>query len=333
MACARLLALFSLPLLFACAGGGGDLTANSGFSVGNPSSPVSNSETGAATTGDSTTMPVRPTSSEGTGRPPTTDDPVTSTDVGATSNPTSVSATSPATGDTGDSSDDTTGPVILCGNGVVDANEECDGANLDAQTCMTFGFTGGALLCSPQCIFDKSMCTSPSCGDGTVDGNGEECDCGNQGVNCTAAQLGNKVCGNLTSPNGGSYSGGNLTCNSPGSCSFNKSACTYCGDGVRNAAEACDGADLAGQTCQSQGFNGGGALGCTAQCAFNTGGCQNIVCGNGQCQPGEDSCSCPSDCPDDINSCSPCECGDFGGACYCDAACLNFGDCCFNGPC
>lgn len=334
---ARPLGLLSVSLLLACAGGGGnDPTANSGFSVGNPSSPSAPGDTsfGETSADGDTTMPIRPTG-DLTERPPTTDEPATTgvdpSGVGLTSSSGVDDTTAAAT--TADTSDDTTGPVILCGNMVIDANEECDGADLNAKTCMTFGFTGGALQCSPQCIFDKSMCTSPSCGDGTLDGNGEECDCGNQGQNCTAAQLGNKACTTLPSPNGGNYSGGTLTCNSPVSCSFNKAACTYCGDGVRNAAEACDSADLGGQTCQTQGFNAGGLLGCTAQCTFNTNGCQNMVCGDGQCQNGEDSCSCPGDCPDDINSCSPCECGDFGGACYCDAACVNFGDCCFNGPC
>jgi len=57
------------------------------------------------------------------------------------------------------------------------------------------------------------------------------------------------------------------------------------------------------------------------------------VCGDGTCNAGEDSCSCVSDCPDDPNSCSPCQCGKSGGSCYCDAACVQMGDCCANGPC
>ncbi|MDQ2694349.1 MAG: hypothetical protein M3Z21_03030, partial [Pseudomonadota bacterium] len=46
-----------------------------------------------------------------------------------------------------------------------------------------------------------------------------------------------------------------------------------CGDGVVNQGfEACDGADLAGQSCGSLGF-GGGPLTCTAGCTFDTSGC------------------------------------------------------------
>ena len=45
-----------------------------------------------------------------------------------------------------------------------------------------------------------------------------------------------------------------------------------CGDGEVQTGEACDGADLAGSTCASQGFESG-ALGCDADCAFDTSQC------------------------------------------------------------
>ncbi len=54
------------------------------------------------------------------------------------------------------------------------------------------------------------------------------------------------------------------------------------------------------------------------------------MCGDGLCDATEDSCSCAADCPDDPDACSPCECGDAGGNCYCDEACFGFGDCCAN---
>lgn len=45
-----------------------------------------------------------------------------------------------------------------------------------------------------------------------------------------------------------------------------------CGNGIKESGESCDGSDLGGQTCQSQGF-GGGTLACTASCTLDTSGC------------------------------------------------------------
>ncbi len=57
----------------------------------------------------------------------------------------------------------------------------------------------------------------------------------------------------------------------------------YCGNGVRDPAvgEACDGADLGGATCASQGFTSG-ALACSSACGFDT-----SACGPAQCAPGD----------------------------------------------
>jgi hypothetical protein len=310
--------------LVGCAAGEADEDSNASFGGpggGTPPAPPAGSTTGP---GDPTGGTAETTGT--TTRPP--DPPDSTTDLPDTSDPTFPTSTSL---DTTTADGTTTEPVVLCGNGEIDAPEECDGFNLNSQTCQTQGFTGGVIKCDPTCILDKSMCTSPSCGDGTVD-MGEECDCGNQGASCTGPQLGNQTCGSLQSPNGSPYAGGNLTCNSPNSCSFNKAACTFCGDGIRNGGEACDGNDLGGQTCAGLGFSGGGSLSCSS-CSFNTGGCVNMVCGDGVCQPGEDSCNC-ADCPDDPFSCSPCQCGSNGGGpCWCDQFCLQNGDCCANGPC
>lgn len=46
-----------------------------------------------------------------------------------------------------------------------------------------------------------------------------------------------------------------------------------CGDGSVDPGEACDGADLGGETCADLGFTGG-ALACTAQCTHDTSGCE-----------------------------------------------------------
>jgi hypothetical protein len=226
-------------------------------------------------------------------------------------------------------------PAFECGNGVLDPNEECEGDDLDAQTCDNFGYNGGQLGCTADCRYDPSMCNAAAvCGDGVINADkGESCDCGGQGSPCSSAQLAGLSCANFDSPKGVAFGGGVLKCNSPTACSYNIDACTYCGDNKRNGGEDCDGAELGGQSCQSLGFDAG-ALSCNVGCTYNTTSCQSFSCGDGKCQASEDSCVCPEDCPEDPNTCSDCECGGQGGPnCYCDIFCvLNF-DCCLGGPC
>jgi hypothetical protein len=49
-----------------------------------------------------------------------------------------------------------------CGNAMQEPGEDCDGADLDDQTCegLGLGFSGGTLACTPTCMFDASMCTT-----------------------------------------------------------------------------------------------------------------------------------------------------------------------------
>ena len=48
----------------------------------------------------------------------------------------------------------------LCGNGILNSGEQCDGTTLGGETCLTRGFTGGTLACTGSCTFDTSGCTS-----------------------------------------------------------------------------------------------------------------------------------------------------------------------------
>jgi hypothetical protein len=52
------------------------------------------------------------------------------------------------------------GEVASCGNGIVDAGEECDWGNQDGETCESLGYSSnGVLGCvATQCIFDVSQC-------------------------------------------------------------------------------------------------------------------------------------------------------------------------------
>lgn len=245
----------------------------------------------------------------------------TGSDTGGTG-PSSATMTTNATAE-GDSSASAEVGGEDCGNGAIDGAEQCDGAELGDNDCVTAGFVGGTIGCTAACTLDTSACVDAACGDAVLQ-DGETCDCGMGGAPCTPGQLGDQTCVGL------GYGGGDLLCTA--ACAFDEAGCYACGDGVIDPGESCDGADLAGQSCATQGFDAG-ALSCSAMCTFNTGACVDYFCGNGSCDPGEDSCSCPGDCPDDPNSCATCECGGSGGNCYCDQACLDFGDCCANGPC
>jgi formylglycine-generating enzyme required for sulfatase activity len=57
--------------------------------------------------------------------------------------------------------------------------------------------------------------------------------------------------------------------------------CPYCGDGIKNNGEACDGTDLGGATCASAtgDANASGSLSCTPGCKFDLSSC--LYCGNG----------------------------------------------------
>lgn len=59
----------------------------------------------------------------------------------------------------------------LCGDGIVQPPEQCDGANLNGASCSSLGHSGGTLSCSSNCVFAVDQCTSPS-GGGNGNGSG-----------------------------------------------------------------------------------------------------------------------------------------------------------------
>ncbi len=68
-----------------------------------------------------------------------------------------------------------------CGNGFRDSGEACEGADLNAQTCITQGYASGTLSCSASCTFNYSSCvatTPQTCGNSIIEGT-ETCDDGN----------------------------------------------------------------------------------------------------------------------------------------------------------
>ena len=59
------------------------------------------------------------------------------------------------------------GDDILNGDSTMIGSEICDASNLNGESCLSLGFTGGVLSCNSSCHFNTSLCTS-SCGDGAV---------------------------------------------------------------------------------------------------------------------------------------------------------------------
>ena len=48
-----------------------------------------------------------------------------------------------------------------CGNGIIDNNEQCDGNNLNGQSCSSFGFSQGSLSCTATCTLVTNQCSNP----------------------------------------------------------------------------------------------------------------------------------------------------------------------------
>ena len=49
----------------------------------------------------------------------------------------------------------------MCGNGLVDDGEQCDGGNLGGYSCTDLGYSGGTLGCDPvTCTYDASGCVN-----------------------------------------------------------------------------------------------------------------------------------------------------------------------------
>jgi hypothetical protein len=109
--------------------------------------------TGPSDTGDSADTDVpEDMPNNGDGDPGDGDaDPTTDSGDGD-GDPTTTSGDGDPTTDSGD-------PV--CGNGVIDDGEQCDGGNLGGFTCVDLGYSGGTLACDPvTCTYDASACTT-----------------------------------------------------------------------------------------------------------------------------------------------------------------------------
>ncbi len=181
----------------------------------------------------------------------TTDDPpMTTMSMESTGNATTAT-TDPDTGDSGN----TTGPVTVCGNNILEGDEACDLNQLNGETCASLGYQGGVLGCLLTCE-DYNLLGCFICGNEVID-IAEDCEGGVVPEEVTCQSLG--------------YEAGWVECGAD--CLYDLSECSICGDGIQSGPEQCDGIDYGGETCNSIGFDGGD-LGCNlGQCQFVYSGC------------------------------------------------------------
>jgi len=168
--------------------------------------------------------------------------------------------------------------VGLCGNGAIDAGEQCDGANLNGKTCADYGETYGTLSCTALCQISPNCWTpgggyTPSCGNSIFDP-AEQCDDGNltSGDGCNSVcRVEYAACGNGIKEIGEECDDGN---NHLGDgCTPACEVETVCGNGIREFGEECDD----GNKISSDG--------CSATCTIER--AHPTVCGNGIKETGE----------------------------------------------
>ncbi|MBN2724670.1 MAG: SBBP repeat-containing protein [Deltaproteobacteria bacterium] len=204
----------------------------------------------------------------------------------------------------------------FCGDTLIQPlYENCEGNNLQSESCNSLGYSGGTLSCGNDCRYLVSGCTGGElCGDGSIQ-DPEQCD--GENIN------------NLSCEDFDDFTGGTLKCGSD--CRYDFSLCfkEFCGDGTAQSSEQCDTGDLSEQTCESLGY-GPGTLKCNSSCRFDISECTgDAYCGDGIIQGNEDcdsnnlagktcsffgfisgTLSCSDSCVFDTSNCSNTFCGD-----------------------
>lgn len=71
----------------------------------------------------------------------------------------------------------------FCGDGIVNGDEQCDGANLAGQSCTGLGYDTGSLACTASCTLDATSCANTPRRGGSSGGGGGGCGDGYQLVN------------------------------------------------------------------------------------------------------------------------------------------------------
>ncbi len=191
-----------------------------------------------------------------------------------------------------------------CGNGVLEALEQCDQTEFLGNTCQnTMGLRDGSVRCTSDCLLDVSGCYE--CGNSAIEA-AEECD---------SDDFGGITCADFA------FDGGNLRCD-PTTCTILTDECIGgCGNGLAEAGEVCDGTDFGGQSCGTVAGLSEGGLRCTPLCQLDISGCHQ--CGNGA-READEAC--------DGVAFGGLTCADFGlgaGVLTCDNLCqIDTSSCC-----
>jgi cysteine-rich repeat protein/predicted outer membrane repeat protein len=196
--------------------------------------------------------------------------------------------------------------AAVCGNGIAEGNEICDGDDTRNTACADItGYVGGTLRCSGDCqSYNTDNCIPEGqCGNGDINPP-EECDTTNlNGQSCESLNLGT----------------GTLACNID--CTFDLSGCSQqpdCGNNIVEGTEECDDGNQSNEdaclnaclnaTC-GDGYVWAGHEECDDGNNIDGDSCSAICedeppvnCGNGQIETGE-TCDDGNTNPDD--GCSP----------------------------
>jgi cysteine-rich repeat protein len=208
----------------------------------------------------------------------------------------------------------------VCGDGIVNGNEACDGEAPEHQSCEGLGFGPGPLRCKANCQADVSACApGENCGNGQIDG-AEQCDDGDANSdtepNACRKNCSLPSCGDSVVDRGEGCDDGRA--NSDFRADTCRSNCqpAHCGDGLIDSGEECDSKQLGRATCEREGFSSG-KLSCTDHCELDTSQC--FTCGDGvadgdkPADPGYEACD-----TDDFRNADCKSFGFVGGALRCN---------------